>query len=192
MSHRERIMPGLASVLCAALAVLPAQSTTAQQPNVDFTVSGTSTVRGWTCSAKGVMKVTPGTGSSQPTPGFTSGVQTATVTVPVKAFSCPNEEMTQHLLEAMKADKFSEIVYRLERYEVTGGQAQATGTMTITGVTQSMSFPVALKASAQGVQVEGNTRLDMTKFDVDPPVVMLGLLKVGPQIRIEFKGLVAQ
>jgi len=192
MSRRGWIMPGPASVLCAGLVVLPAQSPTAQQPNVDFTVSGTSTVRSWSCSAKGVMTLTPGTGSSQPAPGFASGVQTATVTVPVKAFSCPNEEMTQHLLEAMKADKFSEIVYRLERYEVTGGQARATGTMTITGVTQPMSFPVALKASAQGVQVEGSTRLDMTKFGVDPPVVMLGLLKVGPQIRIEFKGVVAQ
>jgi hypothetical protein len=31
----------------------------------------------------------------------------------------------------------------------------------------------------------------MTKFRVDPPVVMMGLLKVGPQIRIEFKGVVA-
>ena len=62
--------------------------------------------------------------------------------------------------------------------------------MTITGVSQPLSFPLALKASPQGVQVEGSTRLDMTKFGVEPPVVMLGLLTVGPQIRIEFKGLV--
>ena len=138
------------------------------------------------------MAVTPGTGSSKPAPGFANGVQVATVTVPVKAFRCPNDEMTQHLLEAMKADKFSEIVYRLEKYDVAGGQAQATGTLTITGVTQPITVPIALKASDQGVQIEGNTRLDMTKFGVDPPVVMLGLLKVGPQIRIEFKGLVAR
>ncbi len=191
MSPRARIMAGLVAVVCPPLLILPARQAAAQQPNVDFNVSGTSTVRGWTCSARGVVAVTPGTGSSTAVPGYPSGVQTARVTVPVKAFRCPNDEMTQHLLEAMKADKFSEIVYRLERYEVTGAQTQATGTMTITGVTQSMSFPVALKASAQGVQVEGNTRLDMTKFGIDPPVVMLGLLKVGPQIRIEFKGLVA-
>ncbi|OFW41824.1 MAG: hypothetical protein A3J29_04100 [Acidobacteria bacterium RIFCSPLOWO2_12_FULL_67_14b] len=139
------------------------------------------------------MAVTPGTGSPQPAaPGFANGVQAATVTVSVKAFKCPNDEMTQHLLEAMKADKFSEIVYRLERYEVTGGQTQATGTLTITGVTQPISLPVALKASGQDIQIEGNTRIDMTKFGVDPPVVMLGLLKVGPQIRIEFKGLIAR
>jgi polyisoprenoid-binding protein YceI len=170
-----------------------ARSAAAQQPNVDFNVSGTSTIRGWTCSVKGVVAVTPGTGSSQPAaPGFANGVQTATVTVPVKAFACPNDEMTQHLLEAMKADKFAEIVFRLDKYAVTGGQAQATGTLTITGVSQPVTVPIALKASGQGVQIEGNTRLDMTKFGVEPPVVMLGLLKVGPQIRIEFKGLLAQ
>jgi polyisoprenoid-binding protein YceI len=189
---RGGIRPRLAIAVCAGFVVWDAQPAAAQQPNVDFNVSGTSTIRGWTCSVRGVMAVTPGSGSSKPAPGFANGVQSATVTVPVKAFKCPNDEMTQHLLEAMKADKFSEIVYRLQSYEVAGGQAQATGTLTVTGVTQPVNFPIALKASDQGVQIEGNTRVDMTKFGVDPPVVMLGLLKVGPQIRIEFKGLVAR
>jgi polyisoprenoid-binding protein YceI len=176
-----------AIVFCAGL--LLAAPLSAQQPNVEFTVSGTSTVRGWTCSVSGAAVVTAG--SPQPAPGFDKGVQAVTMTVPVKAFKCPNEEMTGHLLEAMKADKFSEIIYRLEKYEVTGRSAQTTGTLTMLGVTQPVSLPVALTASPQGVQISGNTRLDMTKFGVEPPVVMLGLLKVHPQIRIEFKGLVA-
>lgn len=178
--------------LCLGLTLLHAPGAAAQQPNVDFTVSGTSTVRGWTCSARGTIAVTPAASGAQAVPGFTNGVQSATVTVPVKAFKCPNDEMTQHLLEAMKADKFPEIVYRLERYDAAGGLANASGTMTITGVSQPLSFPVQLTASAQGVQVEGNTRLDMTKHGVQPPVVMLGMLKVGPQIRIAFKGLLAR
>ncbi len=193
MSLRAGITPGLAIALCAALVVVQAQSAAAQQPNVDFTVSGTSTIRGWTCAVRGVMAVTPGTGSSQPAaPGFANGVQSATITVPVKAFTCPDDEMTQHLFDAMKPDKFSEIVFRLDRYEATGGRAQATGTLTIMGSTQAISLPVVLKASDKGVQIEGNTRLDMTKYGVEPPVVMLGLMKVGPQIRIEFKGLIAR
>jgi len=192
MSLRKGIVPGLAVALCAGLVVVQARSADAQSSNVEFSVSGTSTIRGWTCSASGVLATTSGTGSSQAAPGFATGLQTATVTVQVKGFKCPNDEMTQHLMEAMKADKFSEIVYRLEKYEVTGGQVQATGTLTITGATQPVTVPVALKASAQGVQIEGSTRLDMTKFGVEPPVVMLGLLKVGPQIRIEFKGLVTR
>lgn len=191
MPRRIGIVSGSAIAVCAGLLFAGAGPASAQQPNVEFTISGTSTVRGWTCSASGVMAVTPGGGSSKPAPGFPNGVQAATATVPVKAFKCPNDEMTGHLMEAMKADKFSEIVYRLEKYEVAGSQAQATGTLTVLGVTQSISLPIALSATPQGVQIQGNTRLDMTKFGVEPPVVMLGLLKVGPQIRIEFKGLLA-
>jgi polyisoprenoid-binding protein YceI len=183
-------MAAFQRIACTALLPWLAQAAVAQQPNIDLSVSGTSTVRGWTCTAKGVIAVTPGKGAA--VPGFATGVETATVTVAVKDFTCPNDEMRDHLREAMKADKFPEIVYRLEKYEVTPAQVQAIGTMTITGVTQPVSFPVALKPSAQGVQIEGNTRLEFKTFNLDPPVVMMGLLKVGPQIRIEFKGLVAQ
>ena len=30
----------------------------------------------------------------------------------------------------------------------------------------------------------------MTEYGVEPPVVLLGLLRVGPEIRIQFEGLV--
>ena len=171
------------SALLVAVAALDAQ-----QPNLDFTVSGTSTIRGWACTAKGTMSVTPGGGPA--VPGFANGVSAATVTVPVKAFTCPNAEMTEHLMQAMKPEQFPEIVYKVEKYKIAGAQAQATGTMTIQGKSQPLTVPVGVKASGAGVTLEGNTRLDMTTYGVEPPVVMLGMLKVGPQIRIEFKGLV--
>jgi hypothetical protein len=178
----------LGVVFCAAL-FLPARPAGAQQPNVDFAVSGTSTVRSWTCNVKGVLKLTPGTGAPA-LPGLAGGVQTATLTVPVKDFKCPNDEMTQHLMDAMKPDQHGEITYRLERYVVTGGRAEATGALTINGVTEPITMPLTVAPASGGLQVAGTTRLDMTKFRVDPPVVMMGLMKVGPQIRIEFKGLV--
>ena len=189
MSPRMRIVPSIAIVFCAGLVVLQLATAAAQQPNVDFSVSGTSTVRSWTCTVKGVLKVTPGTGAPA-LPGMASGVQAATLTVPVKDFKCPNDEMTQHLMDAMKPEQHAEITYRLERYVVTGGQAEATGSITINGVTAPLTLPLTVAASGGGLQVAGNTRVDMTKFRVDPPVVMMGLMKVGPQIRIEFKGLV--
>ena len=172
-----------------ATAVLLGAVVSAQQPNVDFTVSGTSTVRGWTCTAKGTLAVTPGAGGPA-VPGFPNGVQSATLTVPVKGFNCPNAEMTEHLMQAMHPDKFADIVYKIEKYAVTGDRAQATGTMTIHGSSQPFSLSVVVKGSGAGVALEGSTRLDMTTYGVEPPVVMLGMLKVGPQIRIDFKGLV--
>ena len=50
----------------------------------------------------------------------------------------------------------------------------------------------ALAPSGEGIEIAGELRLDMTTFGVEPPVVMLGLLQVRPQIRIEFEGLIAQ
>ena len=79
-----------------------------------------------------------------------------------------------------------------EKYDIAGTQAQATGTMTITGVSKPVSVPVTLTASDKGVQVEGNTKLEFATFNIEPPAVFLGMLKVGPQIRVSFKGTIAR
>lgn len=173
----------------AGLALLAGSPVAAQEPGVDFTVSGTSTVRGWTCSVRGTAEVTPG--SSAPAPGFADGVQSATLTVPVADFECPDEEMTEHLLDAMKPVEFGEITFRLDSYEPSGGGAQASGDLTIQAVTMPVSFPISLTPSGSGVAIAGELRLDMTDYGVEPPVVLLGLLRVRPDIRIEFQGLVA-
>ena len=168
------------------LAGSPAAAQTTSR--VDFTVSGTSTVRGWTCTVSGTARVTPG--SAAPAPGFAAGVRSAALSVPVSAFECPDETMTEHLLEAMKPDEFAEITFRLDGYETTGGGAAARGALTIQGVSRAVSFPVALTPSDAGVEIAGELRIDMTEYGVEPPVVLLGLLSVAPEIRIQFEGLV--
>jgi hypothetical protein len=102
------------SRLLLAAALLAMAAPAAAQSTVDFSISGSSTVRNWTCNAQGTVAVTPATGGTA-APGFAGGIQGAVVTVPLKAFRCPNDEMTQHLNEAMHSDKFPEIVYRIEK-----------------------------------------------------------------------------
>ena len=187
MSSRWRFERFVTTVL-AGLALLHAAPVAAQSSGIEFAVSGTSTIRGWTCSASGSVEVTPGAGA--PVPGFDTGVQTATLTVPVSGFDCPEEEMREHLLEALRADEFDEIIFRLESYDVSGPQAHATGSLTILDATAPVTFPISLNTSGTGVEIEGELGLDMTTYGVEPPVVMLGLLRVRPQIRIEFTGLI--
>ena len=88
---------------------------TGQTVTAQFDISGTSTVRGWTCPVEGVMDVTPG-GSSEPIPGFPTGVETVALTIQAEAITCPEEEMTEHLREAMQIEEYPEIVYQLEEY----------------------------------------------------------------------------
>jgi polyisoprenoid-binding protein YceI len=168
------------------LAVLQAAPASAQRSSVDFTVSGTSTVRGWTCSVTGSARVT--TGSSIPVGGLAGGVQAATLTVPVEDFECPDDEMLEHLLEALRVDEFPEITFRLDGYEANRQGAVTTGMLTLLDATQEVTFPLSVIPSGSGAQIEGEVSLDMTDYGVVPPVVMLGLMRVRPQIRIQFSG----
>ena len=181
----------LARILTAGvvgLALLQGGPAAAQQSTVDFTVSGNSTIRGWTCTVTGTARVTAG--SSTPVRGLDGGVQTAMLSVPVGDFVCPQEEMTEHLLQALRADEFAEITFRLEGYEASSQGAVTTGTLTILDATQEVSFPLSLTPSGSGVRIEGEVALDMTTYGVEPPVVMLGLMRVRPRIRIQFSGII--
>ena len=182
---------GLARTVTAGivgLALFQAEPVSAQRSSIDFTVSGTSTIRGWTCSVTGSARVT--VGSSTPVRGLADGIQAATLTVPVDDFVCPDEEMTEHLLEALRADEFPEITFRLVRYEASGQGAVTTGTLTILDATRGVSFPLSLTPSGSGVRITGELALDMTTYGVEPPVVMLGLMRVRPRIRIQFSGII--
>jgi len=176
------------TAVCFGVALLAGSPAAAQSSTVEFTVSGTSTIRGWTCTVSGTAEVTAG--SPSPAPGFADGVGSAALTVPVADFECPDETMTEHLLEAMKPAEFPEITFELQGYEASGGGAQASGALTIHAVTSPVSFPISLSPSGAGVEIAGEVSLDMTAYGVEPPVVMLGLLRVRPQIRIQFEGLV--
>ena len=100
--------------------------------------------------------------------------------------------MREHLLEAMRPQDFSEITFRMERYDPTPQGAVATGTLTVLGTSQEVRFPIFLTPDGSGVRIEGELPMDMTAYGVEPPVVMAGLLRVRPQIRIEFAGTVSR
>ena len=188
VASRIRFPARFVTAVAMGLVLLAGSPAAAQPSNVDFTVSGTSTVRGWTCSVSGTARVMPG--SSTPAPGFAAGVESATLTVPVADFECPDETMTEHLMDAMKPTEFGEITFRLDSYEASGDGAEASGALTIQAVTKPVRFPISLSPSGVGVTIAGEVGLDMTEYGVEPPVVLLGLLRVGPEIRIQFEGLV--
>lgn len=107
------------TLIAIAVAVLVAANSSstpaaAQSAPAQFEVSGTSTVRGWMCPVEGAVEMTPGQ-SSDPLPGFPNGLQSVTVTVQVREFECPEEQMNEHLQEAMESPEHPQIVGRRGR-----------------------------------------------------------------------------
>ncbi len=184
MSARAAILSLFVMAFCAGFLVQAQPA--AQDSAPSFIISGTSTVRSWSCPAQGAMKVTPGK-SSPPVPGFPNGVQAVVLTVPVQAIACEEKEMTEHLRDALKEKSYPAIVYQLEQYTLTGKDtAKTTGKITIAGVTKPIAFDVRLVPSPQGVRSVGETSIDMTQFAVTPPTLWLGMLKVGAGVRVRF------
>lgn len=131
------------------------------------------------------MEATPGQ-SSDSLPGYPNGLSSVKVTVRVDDFQCPEDEMNEHLREAMEVADHPEIIVELEEYSLAGNTAEASGSITIHGETKPLALEIELVESEDGVRGVGETDVNMTEFGVTPPSVWLGLLNVGEVVTIAF------
>jgi YceI-like protein len=181
MSRRSRGM-----VLVGLMCVGSAAAVDSQGAAPHFIISGTSTVRSWSCPADGIAKAVSAK-SLPAVPGFPHGLQRVEVRVPVKAIACEEPLMIEHLREALNEKAHPEIVYEMTEYTLAGADtAQTAGTLTITGVTKPISLTLKLSPAPNGLRGVGETTIDLTQFSVTPPVIFQGLLKVGKDVRIRF------
>ena len=183
MDARTALVSALGTCFCVvSFAQQPLPASTAAQ----FIISGTSTVRSWSCPATGTIKVTPGS-SAAPLPGYPHGVQTLVIAVPLANIACEEAEMGTHLRDAMRAATYPAIEYQLHEYTLDGANtAKLDGRLTITDVTKPLALDVKLAETPLGLRVTGETTIDMTQFNVTPPDLWGGLLRVGNNVRIRF------
>jgi polyisoprenoid-binding protein YceI len=154
-----------------------------------LTIDGTATMVGkWTCAGEATVRLEPDRAAT-PVPGLLRGVQEVVVTTPVSAIECNNKRMNEHLRAALKARDYPDIRYRATRYTlVDGGTAlQASGEITIAGVTRAIEFGVKLTPLSEGsLRVVGNVEIDMLEFGVTPPSLLLGTLRVRNVVVVKF------
>lgn len=177
----------LIPVCALGLTISVPQAVSGQDATAEIAISGTSTVRNWTCYVTAPVEITPG-GSGAAAPGFEDGIQEVTVTVEVAEIECPEDEMMDHLQETMQVEQYPEIVYRMDSYSVgSGNTVSTTGTLSMVGTSNPIEMEMGLDPSGDAVEVEGDLRVDMTEWGIEPPRVLAGLLQVGPEVRLEFE-----
>jgi len=119
------------------------------------------------------------------------------VSVSAHSLKSDKKAMDKKMYEALKADQFPLITYELtsitsaEMKDPSHLTVKTTGTLTITGVSRPLEMTVQVEASGQNAIIfEGSTRLKMTDFQIKPPKAMLGMLKTGDEIEVNFKWIV--
>ena len=187
---RTKLMIATLMVAAAgpAFAQMPAPS--ASQPlasNIQLYLEGTSTVRGFKCTAKTISAKVITDASNPADVAVSDLVATAKVVIPVAGIDCENDTMNGHLRKAL-TDK--DISFALSDYTVTGSNVVLKGTLSIAGRDQAIEIPGTLTTDAAGVRVKATKTIDMTQWGVKPPSLMMGTMKVRPAVNITFDAMV--
>ncbi len=149
---------------------------------------GTSTVHDWE------MKATAVTGSAALTfnpDGELTGLPALTFSLPVRDLHSDSQGMDKNAYEALEADTYKQIHYVLSSAtlspETAGYLVQSQGNLTIAGTTRDIDMDVHLTVAPDGtITCRGTYALKMTDYAVKPPTFLLGVMKCGDELTLEF------
>ena len=114
--------------------------------------------------------------------------------MPVRQFKSYATKMDETMQKTMNEPTHKRIEYRLIELKPKAGATNATfdatGALTVAGVTKTNTFPVTIEKKDGRLTVKGSTSMKMTDFGVQPPApTILGIptIKTGDEIKISFE-----
>ena len=156
----------------------------------DVKVLGTSNLHNWSMEAKEMScsaNFSFAAGSSQP-----QSLTALELSIPVHNLKSGESSMDSRAYTAMKADKFGTITFASQSAVIAPGQKnqfqiKSTGSITIAGVAQPVVLTATCQVNADGsIVCTGSTALKMTDYQIKPPSFMLGALKTGDALTLNF------
>lgn len=195
MEHHVRRARTLAPILAlAAVAVLaawrPMLAPWTLKTGSRVWFDGTSTLRSWSCTAPRIdAAIDADDGAVTTVLAGQKAVKAVTLTFSVAQLDCDNNKMNRHMMKALNAEGHQTIRFRLTGYELARGSTVTgtlQGTLQLHGQTRPISFPATFAAASGALRVTGQYPLKMTEWGVDPPTLMMGTLKVGEVVTVNF------
>jgi hypothetical protein len=159
--------------------------------DADIKVLGTSNVHDWSMEDKDVnctAKFTYAAGRSS----MPEGLSIFTFSFPVHNLKSGKSGMDSKAYDAMKAKDGGNIMFTASASTITpgtGNQFNVTshGNLTIAGVVKPIVLTAACQAEPDGsVACTGTNKLKMSDYGIKPPTYMLGAMKTGDALTINF------
>ena len=103
--------------------------------------------------------------------------------------------MDKNTYKALRTDEYKTIDFRMLELikikELSAGtyQVDVKGELTITGSTKIIELPFKLWLSSNKITIEGQKKLKMTDYGIEPPKALLGTIKTGNEITVKFKSI---
>ena len=159
--------------------------------SVNMKLSGTSTLHKWDMNAHSF------TGNAQF--GFNpanaaelTSIESLSFSLPVINLKSKDKKLDNNAYKALKSGAYSNIVYKLTSAYIeptTGNRylVKTTGKLSIAGVTNIVDMNVYCVVNKDAtITCTGSENLKMTDYEVKPPSFMMGAMKTGNDITLDF------
>lgn len=146
-------------------------------------VKGTSTIHDWESK---VTEINGGGVFALNTQTIES-VNNFKLSIPVKSMESGKKGLDNKVYEALKADKSPTIEFQFkDAHQATPGKITVKGKLSVAGHTKDIQLTSDYQLDNGNILVKGTHTMKMTDFNVDPPTAMLGTVKAGDQIQIDY------
>lgn len=142
--------------------------------NSDILVEGTSNIHDWEMEgdkAQGTLVAQDGE------------VTSIKIEIPTESLDSGKGGMNRNAFEALKSDDNPNISFTSK--SVTDGKV--TGTLQIAGAKKTVTIPLSITKNSQEISVKGKKTLNMTQYGVEPPTALMGTIKTGEEVTINFE-----
>jgi polyisoprenoid-binding protein YceI len=155
--------------------------------NNNMKLSGTSTLHDWTMNAQVFSSEAQFVLKDRQI----SSLKTLTFSLAVADLKSGESGLDKNAYKALKSDDHQNITYKLTSATITpeGNKflLKTRGSLTIAGVTKEVVIDVHAVVNAdESIVCTGSEKLNMTDYQVKPPKFMLGAMKTGDAITLDF------
>lgn len=154
-----------------------------------LTVFGTSNLHDWEIEAKAMS----GKSSMTIEAGNLKAIKSLDFAVEVEQLKSGKSGMDNNTFKALNSKTYKTINFKLvgvtKISEVSKGNftVETQGDLTISGVTKRINQTFTVKIIGGKAIFSGKTKIDMTVYGVKPPTALMGTIKTGKEVTIDFK-----
>lgn len=152
-------------------------------------VTGTSTLHDWELISEDInSELRFETGDN----GQPEKLESVSFTLNKKTLRSDKSGLDRRAYEALDASRYPEIVFRTNgsgRLEKDGDtyRINSTGELSVAGVSRKITVQTTcINGDDNRLQCSGSQKLNMSDFNIDPPVMMLGALRTGDEITVSY------
>lgn len=153
----------------------------------EFTVAGTSSLHDWTMTSKEAKgDATINTNNNE-----LKEIQKLSITLKAESLKSGKSGMDGNAYKALETKKHPDIRFVLKSIKsITKKEGHyivdAEGTLTIAGETRTMRLQAKAVSSGKEVKLTGSKTFKMSDFKITPPTALMGTVKTGDEITINF------